>query len=482
MAAARGLVRPGVSWASSWALSRGLGAGRRRRAPAWSSARPGLSACFLNAAPHPLGRSPVCFYGNDSALDYILGLSKEETKCPVGQHPPSVNAFKEEHDDLLEHPPDQPENPKILRVAIIGAPNAGKSTLSNQLLGRKVLPVSKKVHTTRRSAKGIITKEDTQLIILDTPGLTTQVKAKRHHLEKSLLYDPLKSLKRADLVLVLVDVSDHYTRNRLSPQVLRALAHVPAIPSVLVLNKVDLLKKKDILLGLVTELTEGVVDGKTLQVKLVFKPKSSTSTSSPFPEASLAPEPSESGTGNPEVQQASHGPRVDSGSDTEAGITTEDGGSDPTENGRKQQKKKGQKGWPHFQEIFMLAAVDGEDVETLKSYLLKRAKPGPWEFHSEVLTSQSPQEICSNLIREKLLEYLPEEVPYSVRQRTDVWEEGPGGELFILQNLEVQKETHVMLIGQRGHLIGKIAQEAGQDLMNAFLCDVCLRLCVQLKK
>lgn len=45
-----------------------------------------------------------------------------------------------------------------------------------------------------------------------------------------------------------------------------------------------------------------------------------------------------------------------------------------------------------------------------------QAKPGPWEFHSDVLTSQSPQEICDNIIREKLLEYLPLEVPYGVTQ------------------------------------------------------------------
>lgn len=49
-------------------------------------------------------------------------------------------------------------------------------------------------------------------------------------------------------------------------------------------------------------------------------------------------------------------------------------------------------------------------------YLLLQAKPGAWEFHSSVLTSQSPQEICNNIIREKILEYLPLEVPYSVIQ------------------------------------------------------------------
>jgi len=45
-----------------------------------------------------------------------------------------------------------------------------------------------------------------------------------------------------------------------------------------------------------------------------------------------------------------------------------------------------------------------------------QAKPGPWEFHSRVLTSQSPHEICDNIIREKILEYLPLEVPYGVTQ------------------------------------------------------------------
>lgn len=55
-----------------------------------------------------------------------------------------------------------------------------------------------------------------------------------------------------------------------------------------------------------------------------------------------------------------------------------------------------------------------------QQYLLTQAQPGPWEFHSGVLTSQTPEEICANKIREKLLEYLPEEVPYSVQQ---VWTE-----------------------------------------------------------
>lgn len=106
-----------------------------------------------------------------------------------------VFSLAEEQKRLLENRPDQPQNPKVLRIAIIGAPNAGKSTLSNQLLGRKVklgcssgcylgvlacpscvmcfinflqvFPVSKKVHTTRCKARGVITHQDTQLV---SPG------------------------------------------------------------------------------------------------------------------------------------------------------------------------------------------------------------------------------------------------------------------------------------------------------------------------
>lgn len=47
------------------------------------------------------------------------------------------------------------------------------------------------------------------------------------------------------------------------------------------------------------------------------------------------------------------------------------------------------------------------------------AKPGLWQYHSEVLTDQSPEEVCNNIIREKLLEYLPQEVPYSMTQVTN---------------------------------------------------------------
>lgn len=293
------------------------------------------------------------------------------------------------------------------------------------------------MHTTRSQALGVITEKETQVILLDTPGLISPAKQKRHHLELSLLEDPWKSMESADLVVVLVDVSDKWTRNQLSPQVLRCLTQFSQVPSILVMNKVDCLKQKSVLLELTAALTEGVVNGKKLKTKQALRSRPDTHCPSP----------------------AAQGPNPQPVRDPQ------------------------QMGWPHFQEIFMLSALSQEDVKTLKQYLLAQARPGPWEFHSEVLTSQTPEEICANMIREKLLEYLPEEVPYNVQQKTVVWDEGPSGELVIEQKLLVSKESHMkILIGPKGYLIAQIAQEVGRDLMNIFLCEVQLRLSVKLLK
>ncbi|XP_043855291.1 GTPase Era, mitochondrial [Dromiciops gliroides] len=393
----------------------------------WRSSR-GSAVVARGSCVAPPSR---CCHGRGSALDHFLGVSKPGYDAA---HPaPPVSLHWDKQALLVAHPPDMPENSRILRVVILGAPNAGKSTLSNQLLGRKVFPVSKKVHTTRCQALGVITEEEVQVVLLDTPGLISPAKQKRHNLEQSLLKDPWKSMEAADLVVVLVDVSDKWTRGRLNQQVLKCLSQFPQVPSILVMNKVDCLKQKSVLLELTATLTEGVVNGKELRVK----PTSPVS--------------------DPQKALAESDPKAPQGLE--------------------------RVGWPHFREIFMLSALSQEDVETLKQYLLAQAQPGPWEFHSEVLTSQTPHEICANIIREKLLEHLPQEVPYSVHQETKLWEEGPSGELMILQDLVVSKESHLrLLIGHSGQLISQLAQEATEDLRNAFLCDVQLRLSVKLRR
>lgn len=80
-------------------------------------------------------------------------------------------------------PPEQPENPHILHVAIVGAPNAGKSSLLNAMLGQKVSIVSKKAQTTRDRVMGVLTEENRQIVFHDTPGILPPALAKEFQVQ-----------------------------------------------------------------------------------------------------------------------------------------------------------------------------------------------------------------------------------------------------------------------------------------------------------
>ncbi|XP_078122110.1 GTPase Era, mitochondrial [Sander vitreus] len=400
--------------------------------------------------------TPACFITSEAFLNRLMKGKAAEADGSFYRLPASVLPDSGEQLSLLLRHPDQPDNPKVLKVAIIGAPNAGKSTLSNQLLGRKVFAVSKKVHTTRSRALGVLTEDDTQIILLDTPGLTTVSKVKRHQLEKTLLVDPWNTVKEADLMVVLVDVADRWMCSRLDLEVLKCLAQHPDTPAILVLNKIDLVKAKDRLLDFTAELTCGVVNGRRMRIRPVIKPP--WAEKRPERESELP------------LDEDNAGP---------------EGSAEPNSVLSKEQLKalKSQQGWPHFKDVFMLSSVDRDDVETLKSYFMAAAKPGSWQYHSEVLTDQSPEEVCTNIIREKLLEYLPQEVPYSMTQSVELWQEGESGELDISVKLYAKKDTHMrMVIGTAGQMVARMAREASEDLSHVFLREVKLKLSVKLRK
>src|SRR6516162_1244775 len=86
-------------------------------------------------------------------------------------------------------------------VALIGAPNVGKSTLINALVGAKVTIVSRKVQTTRALIRGIVIEDDAQIILVDTPGIF----APRRRLDRAMVSSAWGGAHDADLVCVLVD-------------------------------------------------------------------------------------------------------------------------------------------------------------------------------------------------------------------------------------------------------------------------------------
>jgi GTPase len=125
-------------------------------------------------------------------------------------------------------------------IALIGAPNAGKSTLINALVGTKVTIVSHKVQTTRTLLRGIAIEGDAQLVFIDTPGIF----APRRRLDRAMVASAWTGAHDADLVGVLIDAKRGIDTE--AGTLLDGLAAVSQ-PKVLLLNKVDLIDKPALL-------------------------------------------------------------------------------------------------------------------------------------------------------------------------------------------------------------------------------------------
>ncbi len=132
-------------------------------------------------------------------------------------------------------------------VSIIGAPNAGKSTLVNRLVGAKVSIVSPKVQTTRTRVMGIVNRENTQIVFVDTPGIFSP----RKRFDRAMVSAAWQGAAQTEMILLLIDVG----RGKIDPD---SRAIVEKLKKqdrkvVLALNKIDLVEK-DKLLAMTSEL------------------------------------------------------------------------------------------------------------------------------------------------------------------------------------------------------------------------------------
>src|SRR5436853_1059878 len=125
-------------------------------------------------------------------------------------------------------------------VALIGAPNVGKSTLINALVGEKVSIVSRKVQTTRALIRGIVVEGSAQIVLVDTPGIF----APKRRLDRAMVTTAWSGAHDADLVCVLLDAKLGLDDE--AERVLRQLSEVRQ-PKVLILNKVDIVDKAKLL-------------------------------------------------------------------------------------------------------------------------------------------------------------------------------------------------------------------------------------------
>lgn len=159
----------------------------------------------------------------------------QQTCCASGKLDQSFSSFSTNSDSYRIHP---------LQVLIAQFP------------WNQVCASSAKKHTTRVAYRAILHWDNTELVFVDTPGVVSNQDVKKHSLEDSFRVDPQASLKRADVIGVLHDVSKVSTRDQIHPEILNLLQRAgPQVPSLLLLNKVDQIKTKRKLLDFVNKLS-----------------------------------------------------------------------------------------------------------------------------------------------------------------------------------------------------------------------------------
>ncbi|XP_013178129.1 PREDICTED: GTPase Era, mitochondrial [Papilio xuthus] len=308
---------------------------------------------------------------------------------------------------------------KVVNVAIIGAPNSGKSTLINKIMERKICAASNKVHTTTKLARAICYERDTQIIFLDTPGVVSDKEQKKYKLPLSMLGACEKSLRCANVVGVVHDVSNKWMRDSIHQDVINMLNSVEKIPSFLILNKVDQLKSKKQLLATIRNVTNGVIAGRPM-------PKSDRSQAF---------------------------------------------------------KNKLQRGYSHFSDVFLVSALTGDGVGAIKEYLISNAKVANLPYSPDYWTDQTPEALIEETVRAKFLDFLPQEIPYNLKTCIEYYDELEADEKVVCSVVvECPSERIARLInGAGGGRLQQIKSYTRNDLMDLFKKTVDLDLQLKVK-
>lgn len=275
---------------------------------------------------------------------------------------------------------------KNLFAALIGRPNVGKSTLLNSILGEHVSIVSPKPQTTRTKITGIYTKDDTQYVFVDTPGI---------HKPKDKLGSYMMKIADGaaadvDIVLLLVEAGD-----RVGPVETELLRRFDGygVPTVLIINKTDISNAREI--------------GDTI------------------------------------ARYAEH---------------------------------------HTFDAVIPISAKNGTGVEIIFEEIEKYAVEGPWFFPDDIITDQPERVIASEIIREKLLNALGNEIPHGTAVVIESFKEKK--ELISIRaEIFCEKASHKpIIIGKNGEMLKKIGSYAREDMERFFGTKIFLDLWVKIKE
>ena len=269
-------------------------------------------------------------------------------------------------------------------ITLIGQPNAGKSTLLNTFLGEKIAIVSDKPQTTRSRLMGIVTKDDCQMIFLDTPGIHVPKNKLGEYMMKSVR----DSLDGTDIILMLADATANPSKDLETAKKISSLKAV----KILAVNKIDLIQPQQ-LLSLIARFAE-------------FS----------------------------------------------------------------------------FDDIIPVSAKTGEGTDTLLSCLKNKLPEGPHYFPEDMITDQPERILCAEIIREKALRHLRDEVPHGIGVEIVKMDSDRESFSEINATIYCEKESHKgMIIGRQGTMLRKIGEDARADIELLLGKHVMLKLWVKVK-
>ncbi len=271
-------------------------------------------------------------------------------------------------------------------VTLIGRPNVGKSTLMNHLIGQKIAITSDKPQTTRNRIQTVYTDERGQVIFLDTPGIH---KAK-NKLGEYMVKVAKETLSEVDVILWLVEPTTFIGAGE--QHIIEQLEKIKT-PVILVINKIDTVKKEELL---------HIID-----------------------------------TYRKELQ---------------------------------------------FAEVVPVSALKGKNTDTLLECIGKYLPYGPWFYDPDTLTDQPERQIVAELIREKALRCLEDEIPHGIAVAIDVMK-------FSKKMAEIEativceRDSHKgIIIGKGGAMLKKIGSTARYEIERLLESKVNLKLWVKVKK
>jgi GTP-binding protein Era len=271
--------------------------------------------------------------------------------------------------------------------AIIGAPNAGKSTLVNQLTGSKVSIVSHKVQTTRARIRAIAIVGNAQIVLVDTPGIFKP----RRTLDRAMVDNAWGGAGDADAVVLLVD-----GRPGLTDEAKAILAQLQnsKTKAVLVINKIDLMSRE-----------------RLLEVAAEFN--------------------------------AAY----------------------------------------HFEQTFMVSALNGSGTQDLLNYLGAKMPEGPWFYPEDQVADVQLRFMAAEMTREVIYERLHEELPYASTVETETWEERKDGSVKIGQIIYVERDSQkAIVLGKGGQTVKLLGQMARKEMEAQFGRQVHLFLFVKVRE